>query len=136
MKAEAPRAPSARGAAGWGEGLTLFAVALGCLLFQLWLPTTHVAEADYQAVASVLNAERQPGDVVLLAPWWTERARIYVPEGIPVVGYQGSEGDALERSARIWVLAQPSQPYAGLGAFEEAFSGPYAWKGIQRDGTG
>jgi hypothetical protein len=96
-------------------------VAVLCLGFQLWLPSTHVAEADYQAMANVLAAERQPGDVVLLAPWWTERARIYVPEGLPVVGYQGSDGEALERHPRIWVLSQPHQPNNGLGAFHAAF---------------
>jgi hypothetical protein len=102
--------------------LLLVAVALVCLVFQLWLPTTHVAETDYQAVAQVLAAEKQPGDVVLLAPWWTERARIYVPEGLPVVGYQGSDADPLEKYPRIWVLSEPRQPNAGLGAFEKAFS--------------
>lgn len=108
---------------GWPliEGAVLALVGLAALAFQLWLPSTHVAEADYQAVAKVLEAERQPGDVVLLAPWWTERARLYVPDGLPVVGYQGSDGAALERHARIWVLAQPRQPNAGLGAFERAF---------------
>lgn len=103
------------------EGLVVAAVALLALGFQLWLPSTHVPESDYTAVAQVLSTERQPGDVVLLAPWWTERARIFVPEGLPVVGYQGSDGDSLERSPRIWVLAQPSQPRAGMAAFESAF---------------
>ncbi len=108
---------------GWPliEGAVLALVGLVALGFQLWLPSTHVAEADYLAVAQVLEAERQPGDVVLLSPWWTERARIYVPDGLPVVGYQGSDGTALERHPRIWVLSQPRQPNAGLGAFEAAF---------------
>lgn len=108
--------------AGRVEGALLLLVAVLALAFQLWLPSTHVAEADYQQVAQVLAAERQPGDVVLLAPWWTERARIYVPDGLPVVGYQGSDADALERYPRIWVLSQPRQPRAGMGAFEAAFS--------------
>ena len=28
------------------------------------------------------------------------------------------------------------EDFAGVYDFEEAFNGPYAWKGIQRDGTG
>ena len=104
-----------------GEGILLLAVAVLCIGFQLWLPSTHVAESDYQAVSQVLAAERQPGDVVLLVPWWTERARIFVPEGLPVVGYQGSDADALERHPRIWVLSQPRQPRAGIGDFERTF---------------
>ena len=104
-----------------GEGIALLVVALACVAFQLWLPSTHVAEADYQAVSQVLAAERQPGDVVLLVPWWTERARIFVPEGIPVVGYQGSDADSLERHRRFWVLSEPHQPRSGIGDFERVF---------------
>lgn len=103
------------------EGFILLVAGVWALGFQLWLPSTHVAESDYQAVAQTLTNERQPGDVVLLAPWWTERARIYVPEGLPVVGYIGSDGDALERHPRIWVLSEPRLPRAGLGDFEKAF---------------
>lgn len=103
------------------EGLVLAAVGVICLGFQLWLPTTHVADADYQAMAKVLEAEQQPGDVVLLAPWWTERARIWAPAGLPVVGYQGSDADPLERFSRVWVVAQPRLPRAGIGSFEKVF---------------
>jgi hypothetical protein len=103
------------------EGSILVAVAVLAIGFQLWLPTTHVAETDYQAVASVLASEQQPGDVVLLVPWWTERARIFMPDGLPVVGYIGSDSDALERHPRIWVLSEPHLPRAGIGAFEDVF---------------
>ncbi len=131
MKAETV-APSPRGGEGRGEGIFLVAVAALCLVFQLWLPTTHVAESDYQSVAQVLFAEQQQGDVVLLAPWWTERARIFAPEGLPVVGYQGSDSDSLERYGRIWVLAQPHQPNAGMGDFEKAFSASRTAIGAER----
>jgi hypothetical protein len=106
---------------GLVEGLALVAVAVGCLAFQLWVPTTQVPEGDYLAVQQVLAAEAKPGDVVLLAPWWTERARLYVPEGLPVVGYQGSDADPLVFYGRIWVLAEPDLPRAGQHAFHEAF---------------
>ncbi len=85
----------------------LVAVALTCLVFQLRMPSRAVDEADYKALAQVLDTEAQPGDVVLLYPWWTERARIYVPEKLQVVGYQGSDADPLELHARIWVVSQP-----------------------------
>jgi hypothetical protein len=103
------------------EGVVLAIVAIVALIFQLWLPTTHVAESDYQAVAQVLSTEARAGDVVLLAPWWTERARIYLPEGLPVVGYLGSDGDDLTKFPRIWVLSEPHLPRAGLGEFESKF---------------
>lgn len=103
------------------EGVVVATVALGALLFQLWLPSTHVDEADYLAVARVLEQEARPGDVVLLAPWWTERARLYVPPGLPVVGHQHSDGEALEAHPRIWVLSQPRLPRSGRSAFQAAF---------------
>lgn len=103
------------------EGITLLLVASACLAFQLWLPSTHIQDADYQAVAKVLEQEKQPGDAVLLVPWWTERARIFVPAGLTVVGYQGSDGDNLERHRRIWVLSEPQLPRAAIADFEKVF---------------
>jgi len=38
-----------------------------------------------------------------------------------VVGYQGSDGDPLERYARVWVLAQPDLPKSNESAFWGAF---------------
>jgi hypothetical protein len=96
-------------------------VALASLGFQLWLPSTHVEEKDYQDVARVLASEAQPGDAVLLAPWWTEKARIYLPN-LEVVGYQGSELDDLELNPRVWVLSEPRLPKADYPGFYEKFA--------------
>ena len=59
--------------------------------------------------------------MVLLFPWWTERARLYLPPQLPVVGYFGSDADALDAHPRIWVLAQPELPRADEAGFEERF---------------
>jgi hypothetical protein len=103
------------------EGWLVLAVALGCLVFQLWIPFTHVADSDYENAAQVLLAQAQPGDMVLLQPWWTERARLFLPENVPVVGFQGCQTRDFEKYRRIWVLAQPAQPRAQMGAFSESF---------------
>jgi hypothetical protein len=105
-----------------GEAAVVAAVALFCLVFQLRLPTQLPTDADFAAVKDVLEKEGQPGDAVLLYPWWTEHARLVVPESIPVVGYQGSDEDPLPRNARIWVLAQPNLPRANFSAFIKVFS--------------
>jgi hypothetical protein len=96
-------------------------VALLALGFQLWLPRVLPQAADDGAVAEVLARESQPGDVVLLHPWWTERARRFLPPGLPVVGYLDDQGDALLEHPRIWVLAQPSLPRTPDATFEAAF---------------
>jgi len=114
-----PDAPSKPALA---EGLTLALVALACIAFQVWLPTTHVKDNDYQAAVEVLNAHAQPGDVLLLNPWWSERARLFIPESVPVVGYLGSDADPLELNPRIWVLEQPNLPEVGRSQFWRAFS--------------
>lgn len=115
--------PPRDGPSRWrlAEGVALLAVALGAIVFQLVVPTTHVAEADYRAVAAVLEQEAQVGDVVLLFPWWTERARLYLPQRLPIVGYLGSERDDLTHHPRVWVLGEPRLPRSDAGGFEAAF---------------
>jgi len=97
------------------------AAAIWGLTFQLTINGTDIPEADYQAVAQVLARDAQPGDVVLLYPWWTERARLYLPEGTPVVGYLGSDTDDLSEHPRIWLLAAPDLPKSDLPGFLRGF---------------
>lgn len=103
------------------EAVVLVAAGALALLFWATLPLRLPSESDGDPVAQAVARERQPGDVVLLHPWWTERARVFLPEGVKVVGYQGSDGANLEQAPRIWVLSQPRLPYAGTSAFWDAF---------------
>jgi len=103
------------------ESALLLVAALGALYFQVSLPGKLVTEKDYREAAEALANEGKEGDVVLLYPWWTERARLFVPKAIPVVGYLGSDGDPLSAYARIWVLAQPRLPRSDLSGFERRF---------------
>ncbi|OJH34227.1 hypothetical protein [Cystobacter ferrugineus] len=100
-------------------GLVL--VALACLVFQLRLPDRFPSEGDYRTVADWLRAEARPGDAVLLFPWWTEKARLYLPEQVPIHGYLGSDQGDFLAHPRIWVLAQPDLPRADVPAFRDAF---------------
>lgn len=104
------------------EGLALVVVAAVCIGFQLRVPSATPTDDDYRAAAALIEKESQPGDVVLLAPWFIERARLFVPEQLPVVGYYGSDGDDLRRHPRIWVLANPSLPGFSFGSFSKAFA--------------
>jgi hypothetical protein len=95
--------------------------ALFGLGFQLHLPHTLPSDGDEQALAAVLSAEGAPGDVVLLHPWWTERARLFVPPSIPVVGYLGDTADDLIAHPRIWVLASERLPFVPDADFRAHF---------------
>ncbi|MBF5044394.1 hypothetical protein FGE12_18490 [Aggregicoccus sp. 17bor-14] len=103
------------------ELAALVAAALLALLFQLTLPSRLPSEDDHRAAAAALSRAARPGDVVLLWPWWTERARLFAPPGLPVVGYLGSDADDLDAHPRIWVLGQPELPRSDARAFEQAF---------------
>jgi hypothetical protein len=114
------------------EGLALVLVAMACLALQLKLPSVAPSDADYESFSSVLDRESVPGDVVLLAPWWIERARVFVPEKVPVVGYFGSEADLLRQHRRIWLLANPSLPNFSWSAFMESFGSGRTQVGPER----
>jgi hypothetical protein len=101
-------------------GVTVL-VALLCLLFYVRLPGKFPSDEDYRAVSERLRAELRPGDAVLLFPWWTERARLYLPPEVPVYGYFGSDRDELSAHPRIWVLGEPRLPRADESGFLKAF---------------
>ncbi len=101
--------------------LALVLVALLGLGFQLRLPAAFPSDADYRAVAAILAKERAPADVVLLHPWWTERARLFLPAELPVVGYLGDTADDLVAHPRIWVLANERLPRTPDRDFREHF---------------
>jgi hypothetical protein len=101
--------------------LALGIVALLGLGFQLQLPRAFPSDADYRAVAAALATARAPGDVVLLHPWWTERARLFVPPELPVIGYLGDTKDDLLAHPRIWVLANERLPRTPDADFRSNF---------------
>jgi hypothetical protein len=101
--------------------LALVLVAVLGLGFQLQLPRAFPSDADYRGVAEVLARERAPGDVVLLHPWWTERARLFLPPELPVVGYLGDTADDLLAHPRIWVLANEKLPRTPDADFRRHF---------------
>lgn len=104
------------------ELTALLLVAAWAIVFHARLPGRLPEEANFVAVAAQVQDRAQPGDVVLLQPWWTEHARLYLPERVPVVGYLGSDDEPLEDHPRIWLLAQPNLPKAGTADFLERFS--------------
>jgi hypothetical protein len=125
-----PEPTASRLAAAEGAGFLLVAVwALG---FQAWLPRVLPQDADERGVAAVLSTEALPGDVVVLHPWWTDRARLFLPPELPITGYLGDESDALLEYPRIWVLAQPELPRTPEAAFAAGFAAGRTQLGSER----
>ncbi len=121
MASEVP-APKPSRALLVAELILLVAAGVFALSFHLRSPGFEVDERSYQEVARVLEAEGQGGDAVLLFPWWTERARLFLPERFPIVGYLGSDADDLAAHPRVWVLSQPRLPRADEADFARQFS--------------
>lgn len=118
---EAAPAPRARRAWSLLELGLLVAVALFALGFHLWLPSTQPEEEDWRAAAAFLEANGQPGDQVVLHPWWTDQARLHVPERFVLWSdVHNAERDSTA-APRLWLLAQPRLPHAGNAAFLERF---------------
>lgn len=121
-----PLATSPSRASGSGPWLRaelalLVFAALACLAFQLTLPLKEPTDEDYRRVAELLAREARAGDVVFLFPWWTERARLFLPAGLPVVGYLHDEADPLTAYPRIWLLSAPELPRNGNAALARLF---------------
>lgn len=91
------------------------------MVFHARLPGRLPKDADYAELQATLAKEAQPGDVLLLYPWWTERARLYAPDSLPVIGYLGSDTEDLTAHPRIWLLAQPHLPKSDLSGFLDQF---------------
>lgn len=103
------------------EAGLILAAALLSLLFHLRLPSQLPSEQDHATAAAHLAQHARAGDVLLLHPWWTERARLHSPPELPVVGHLGSEADPLTDHPRIWLLSQPELPRARREAFDARF---------------
>jgi hypothetical protein len=58
---------------------------------------------------------------VMLHPWWTERARLHLPETLEVLGDPRAVGRDLRASPRIWLVSQPDLPRAGTRDFLSRF---------------
>ncbi len=102
------------------EFAILTAVSVAALFFQLTLPRRLPSEQAYREVAAVLKQEGRDGDVVLLYPWWTEHARLFI-KTLPVVGYLGSDSDPLRGFKRIWLLSQPRLPRSDISQLGRRF---------------
>lgn len=110
-----------RALAGRLEPWILVGVALWALLFHLQLPGRQASADDWDALAGALTADARGGDVVVLHPWWTDRARLRLPESLELVGDPRAVGRDLRAHPRIWLVSQPQLPHAGTGEFLETF---------------
>jgi hypothetical protein len=71
-------------------------------------PARLPSELDWRAAATLLQRDARPGDAVLLAPAWLERAREVVPPGLPLLARPQLADERLLGVRRAWLLTAPS----------------------------
>jgi len=108
--------PSGRRAAAILTLAGLGAAGLAALLAQAGLPARLPSPRDWQAAGALLSRDARPGDAVVVAPSWLERAREVVPHGLPVLAARRLDGERLPGVLRAWLLAAPGAPLASGAA--------------------
>lgn len=104
------RRPSrARTAAGLAA-LAIAALSLGAMSFQGGLAGRLPDALDWRAAAALLDRDARPGDAVVLAPAWAERARAVLPARVPVLALPRVRGEDLLGVRRVWLLSAPDAP--------------------------
>lgn len=98
-------------------GLSLAGTA--ALLAQAGLPGRLPGPVDWQAAGALLARDALPGDVVVVAPAWLERARQVVPRGVPVLAPARLDGELLPGVTRAWLLSAAAAPRASWEAEAE-----------------
>jgi hypothetical protein len=93
--------------------LTLGGTSVAALLAQAGLPARLPGPLAWHAAAALLARDARPGDAVVVAPAWLERAREVAPQGVPVVAAAGLDGEQFPGVSRAWLLSAPDAPRAG-----------------------
>jgi hypothetical protein len=96
--------------------LSLAGSAAAALLAQARLPARLPDPLAWSAAGALLARDARPGDAVVVAPAWLERAREVAPHGVPVLAAARLEGELLAGVTRAWLLSAPGAPQAGSDA--------------------
>ncbi len=103
------------------ELVALVVAGLLALVFHWRLPHTLPDEEDYRQVGKHLSAHARPGDAVVLQPWWTDRARLYLPPTLPLWSDVHNATRDYVEAERLWVLSQPLLPRSDAAGFARDF---------------
>lgn len=110
-----PRRPPCRHLL-WAETALVLACALLSLAFYARLPAAFPSPDDEAALRQRLSELARPGDAILLAPHWAERARLF-GLAAPVLNLSRHATDAdLAGFARLFVLSFDELPRADRDA--------------------
>ncbi len=112
----------------------LAGAAVASLLAQAGLPGRLPDPLDWRAAAALLSRDARPGDALVVAPAWLERAREVAPHGVPVVAAVRLQGEPLPGVTRAWLLSAPGVP-GGVGEAGEALARRAARADAQRLGA-
>ncbi len=104
------RRPAPRRAAAMAFVAATAAACAWAVLAQARLPSRLPSAIDWAAARALLERDARPGDAVVLAPPWAERAREVLPASVAVLAQSRYAGEDLIGVRRVWLLSLPDAP--------------------------
>jgi hypothetical protein len=104
------RRPRGRRGAAIGFAALLTLVGAWSVAWQAGLPSRLPGPAEWAALGTLLEGEARPGDAVVLAPAWAERARRVAPAGVPVLAVRSYADEDLWAVRRVWLVSLHDAP--------------------------
>jgi hypothetical protein len=88
------------------------ATALISIVFWLRLPGRMPTDDDYRRANDLIASHLQPGDIIVLAPFWAQRGRQFLTAAPTYAGYDLD--DKYPGTHRQWLVALPDVPRFSL----------------------
>lgn len=106
------RRPPAPRAAAMGFAAAVALCGAGSIVAQARVAGRLPAPLDWAAASALLERDARPGDAVVLAPPWAERAREALPSSVPVLAQRRLAGEDLVGVRRVFLLSLPDVAWA------------------------
>jgi hypothetical protein len=129
------RRPSRGALAAWAFLAVAALAGAVSLAAQIGLPSRLPSDLDWRAAAALLERDAKPGDAVVLAPAWAERAREELPARLPVLALDRYAREPLLGVRRAWLLSLAGAPWADDAIAREIAARASADGGTQRLGA-
>jgi hypothetical protein len=104
------RRPAPGRAAAMAFVVATAAASAWAVLAQARLPARLPSAIDWAAARALLERDARPGDAVVLAPPWAERAREVLPPSVAVLAQSRYAGEDLVGIRRVWLVSLPDAP--------------------------
>lgn len=107
------RRPARGRMVAWGFLAAVSAAGALALLAQDRIAASLPSPLDWEGAAALLERDARPGDAVVVAPAWAERARAALPARVPVFALDRYASEPLLGVRRAWLVSLSRAPLGG-----------------------